>query len=141
MISVDVLDEIASGVESDILAAIDKGRRDGVMALALMTQSAAQRSILKGPKTGRLYPRGEKFHRASADGEAPANDLGFLAANIKVETTEDGGADVKSLAPYSLPLEFGTFDMAARPFLGPAGDAARRKGPETIDAYVQAALK
>ncbi|TDX61929.1 hypothetical protein EDE12_11230 [Methylosinus sp. sav-2] len=141
MIEVDILDDIAKGVENDIMAAIQKGTSDGLMALALNAQADAQRSILKGPKTGKLYKRGDTMHRASADGEAPANDLSFLVASIKAEETDANTVDLKADAPYAMALEFGTYDMAARPYLGPAGDKARRQGPEVIDAYVKAALK
>lgn len=138
MIGIDIkVEKDASGLD----AAVEKAIGQGLMALALMAQTEAQRSILKGPKTGRLYPRGKRVHQASAPGEAPANDFGFLAANIKADLTNDFTANLWSLAPYSIHLEYGTVNMAARPFLRPAGDAMREEGKEVINAYVKAALK
>jgi HK97 gp10 family phage protein len=138
MIGIDIkIEKDGSGLD----AAVEKAIGQGLMALALMAQTAAQRSILKGPKTGRLYPRGKKMHRASADGEAPANDFGFLVANIKADLTNDFTANLWSLAPYSVYLEYGTYNMAARPFLRPAGESVRARAKEIIDAYVGAALK
>jgi hypothetical protein len=139
MIGVDIkIEKDGTGLD----AAVEKAVGQGLMALALMAQSNAQRLVLKGPKTGRLYPRGKnRIHQASAPGEAPANDLGFLVANIKAEMSDKFTASLWSLAPYSIHLECGTVRMAARPFLGPAGDSVQAKAPEVMDAYVGAALK
>lgn len=120
---------------------IETGITDGLLALALMAQGEAQRSILKGPKTGRVYKRGKSTHQASAPGEAPANDLGFLANNIKAEMTEDLTASTISLAPYSIHLEYGTRKMAARPFLAPAAEKTKAKAEGVLSAYVKASTK
>jgi hypothetical protein len=138
MIGIDIkVEKDASGLD----AVVEKAIGQGLMALALMAQAEAQRSILKGPKTGRLYPRGKHVHQASAPGEAPANDFGFLVANIKADLTNDFTANLWSLAPYSIHLEYGTVNMAARPFLRPAGESVRARAGEIIDAYVGAALR
>ncbi len=140
MISIDIKDE-SKLTEAQITAKIAEGTEKALMALALMGQANAQRSILSGAKTGHIYKRGLKFHQASAPGEAPANDLGFLVANIKADMSDQFTANLRSTAPYSIHLEYGTINMAARPFLGPAGDAAKAKAKEVFDAYVGAALK
>jgi HK97 gp10 family phage protein len=114
-----------------------KGVEDGLMALALMAQGEAQKSILRGPKSGRLYKRGKKFHQASAPGQAPANDFGFLANNIKAEMTNELTASTFSLAPYSVHLEYGTRKMAARPFLRPAGEKVKAQAEGVLNAYVK----
>lgn len=70
------------------------------------------------PKTGALYKKGGKTHRASAPGEPPATDTGFLVRNVYSNIDSDGlGGSVESRAPYSSYLEFGTATMAARPFM------------------------
>ena len=117
-----------------------KGVSDGLMAIALMAQGIAQKSILKGPKSGRVYKRGKKFHQASAPGEAPANDLGFLAANINAQMTEELTASLISSAPYSIHLEYGSRRMSARPFLRPAGEAVKEQAKEILNAYIKEAI-
>jgi len=72
-------------------------------------------------KTGRSYKRGDKEHVASAPGEAPAIDMGFLVNSIATEQNEDGtGAVTYTTAEYAVPLEFGSVKMASRPFFTPA---------------------
>jgi hypothetical protein len=92
-------------------------------------EAKAKVSILAGGKSGKLYKRGKTVHQASAPGEAPANEVGTLAAGIKV-----GNGDgplwrvVQSTAVYSLALEFGSADgtIAPRPFMGPALESVRQ---------------
>ena len=134
MIKVDIHEITINPVD---LGKIREGVEDGLMALALMAQGEAQKSILRGPKTGRLYKRGKKFHQASAPGEAPANDFGFLANNIKAEMTNELTASTFSLAPYSVHLEYGTRKMAARPFLRPAGEKVKAQAKGVLNAYIK----
>lgn len=94
-----------------------------------LVRETAVTSILQGPKTGIFYSRGtSKPHRASAAGEAPANDTSYLSQRIFINMDVDGlGADVESAAEYSSFLEFGTSKMAARPFMHPAAESNRPK--------------
>lgn len=75
---------------------------------------------LSKPGTGRSYPRGRKVHIASAPGEPPAVDTGQLRASIthlvEVEFLKYVG-HVGSNLDKATHLEFGTKNMAARPFL------------------------
>lgn len=100
---------------------------------ANLVKNEAQRSILAGNKTGQTATRynPKRTHTASAPGEPPASDTGFLANNITAEVvvrplTQVYGI-VRSTAPYSAHLEFGTQKMAARPFLQPALNKNARK--------------
>lgn len=88
-----------------------------------LVRNTAVQSINQGAKSGVVYdlynPR--RTHKASAAGEPPATDTGFLASNIVLDVDADGfGASVESRADYSSFLEFGTSKMAARPFMQPA---------------------
>lgn len=80
-------------------------------------------SMARGKKTGRVYKRGAKEHRASAPGEAPAVDSGELISriifDIKDMTVEVG---IEAGAPYAVFLEGGApkGNLEARPFLTPA---------------------
>lgn len=97
---------------------------------ANLVRNTAVDSILQGAKSGVTYslynPR--RTHTASAAGEPPASDTGFLASNITTVIDGDGlGASVESRADYSTFLEFGTTKMAARPFMHPAVEENRPK--------------
>ena len=95
-----------------------------------LVRNTAVQSIKQGAKSGVTYqlynPR--RTHRASAPGQPPATDTGFLVNNIFLDIDSDGlGASVESRADYSAYLEFGTSKMAARPFLQPALEENRVK--------------
>tara|TARA_R100000951_G_scaffold96205_1_gene85419 strand:+ start:2660 stop:3085 length:426 start_codon:yes stop_codon:yes gene_type:complete len=88
-----------------------------------LVRNTAVTSVNQGVKTGgvstRYNPR--RTHTASAAGQPPATDTGFLATNIVLEIDVNQlGASVESRANYSTALEFGTSKMAARPFMQPA---------------------
>ena len=134
MIKVDIHEIKVNPVDLD---KIKKGVKDGLLALALMAQGEAQKSIRRGPKTGRVYKRGKVYHQASAPGEAPANDLGNLVNKVKAEMTEELVASTLSLAPYSIHLEYGTRKMAARPFLRPAGEKIKAQAEGVLNAYIK----
>lgn len=141
MIEIEVHEEKGRKTPKEFIEKVEKGVANGLMALALMAQGEAQKSILRGKKSGRLYKRGKRFHQASAPGEPPANDLGFLANNIKAELADKNTANLRSNAPYSIHLEYGAINMAARPFLRPAGDKIKEQAAAIMDAYVKEATK
>jgi len=95
-----------------------------------MVENTAQESIKKRG-TGRTYKRGDISHTASAAGQPPATDTGFLGQNItmKVSVKSNGTVvgQIISAAPYSKALEFGTTQIDARPFMQPALEKNRRK--------------
>ena len=101
-----------------------------IKAGALKIHTDAVKSVQRGPKTGNVYGN----HQASAAGEAPATDTGFLASNIIIITDTDGwGARIMSRAAYSWYLEFGTKQIAPRPFMHPAFE----KNRAWIDAKIK----
>tara|TARA_R100000655_G_scaffold77938_1_gene117271 strand:- start:10531 stop:10962 length:432 start_codon:yes stop_codon:yes gene_type:complete len=108
---------------------LDKNVKRNVSRLlekaTMLIESTAKESIQQGVKSGRKYTKRGVTHTASAKGEAPATDTGFLASNIgrySVKTDSKGRivATVYSSAPYSKFLEFGTRNMGERPFMLPA---------------------
>jgi len=102
--------------------------------MAAHTHETAVSNIQGGGRSGRVYRRKGKTHQASAAGEYPKSDTGTLArsttlereavANYTVGSRSMGG---KGGAPYGLWLEFGTRNMAKRPWLSRAFDATLRK--------------
>lgn len=90
-----------------------------------LVRNTAVTSINQGAKSGVTYelynPR--RTHTASAAGQPPATDTGFLVNNIVItmDLADKGlSVNVESRADYSSFLEFGTSKMAARPFMQPA---------------------
>ncbi len=90
-----------------------------------VVRNTAVQSINQGSKSGVVYelynPR--RTHRASASGEPPATDTGYLVNNIVItmDSADRGlSVNVESRAEYSSFLEFGTSKMSARPFMQPA---------------------
>lgn len=118
------------GLEETLLA-FDKYGDDGVReaskavrATVEKVRTDAVRSIQKGPKTGELYERTSSQnlspeHRASAPGEPPATDTGNLVSSSSAKSVGITGT-VTFSAEYADSLEYGTFRMAPRPYLGPA---------------------
>jgi hypothetical protein len=77
---------------------------------------------MAGPKSGRVYGS----HQASAPGEMPAVDLSNLINAVQTEmTAQTEGAVHTGDIPYAAMLEWGTTQMAARPFMTPAAEAER----------------
>ena len=91
---------------------------------SLLVEGTAKENIQRRAMTGTVYKRRGVTHQASAKGEYPATDTGFLVANIGHTTVKHEGtkyvAKVFSGAPYSKFLEFGTRKMGERPFLQPS---------------------
>jgi hypothetical protein len=104
----DVLDDTQRAAERAVIEGTQKG--------AVRILGTAQRSILRSQGGGAVRPRGDT---ASLPGDPPRNDTGTLARSGRVDP-KPNGADVVFGAAYASPLEFGTRNIAPRPFLAPA---------------------
>lgn len=118
------------------------------LALSLVSGAHAVRddivyNIQRGDKTGRIY--GD--HQASAPGEYPATDTGFLVNHIIADdSAKDLGhgllyVAVQSEAPYSEALEFGTRKMAPRSFMRPSLDSKKDDVVRDVQQALNAALR
>ena len=76
-------------------------------------RNIAVKKIQSDPKSGRTYMRYNptRQHKASAPGEAPATDTGYLVSQIKVKAVKPDEVVVDSQAPYSAYLELGTAEI------------------------------
>ena len=111
-----------------VLKNYEKSARMAVAYALQETRAIAVQGILAVNKSGTTYTRGGVSHTASAAGEYPANDTGYLASNINVQPSTTGlSGSVESGANYSAHLEFGTSKMAARPFMQPSAEQVRPK--------------
>lgn len=103
-------------------------------------------------KDGRRNPktiRSLGFHKASAPGAPPARDTGHLARSWQVGFSRRGTVErqgnvyrlvVGSNLNYAKWLEFGTKNMAERPYVRPVAEIMRRRAPLIIQAEVANAI-
>ena len=115
-----------TGISADIRKKMQQVIAYGINA----TRNTAVDNILRGAKSGETYvkynPR--RTHQASASGQFPASDTGFLANNIITRIEGNGlEGEVISQAEYSQFLEYGTSKMGARPFMQPSLEQNRPK--------------
>ena len=124
--------------------------KKAVRAAGLLVQNDMRKSILKGPKTGRVYKHGKNgTHRASAPGEAPANRSGRLASHINIEAiglkATIGIQDATNVV-YGARLEYGGRDsrgvhIEPRPYLQPALEKNKKEIEKRIRSAINAAGK
>ena len=106
-----------------------------------LIRGEAIRSIQTGAKSGKTYKKYNptRTHKASAPGEAPASDTGFLVSNIRVKDQKDF-VEVRSEASYSKFLEYGTSKMLPRPFMFPASEKSKPKIAEILFQKIKQSL-
>lgn len=110
--------------------------------LVVQTQSLAKIGIQRGPKSGRVYRRGNITHQASAPGQYPATDTGRLASSVMIDLPVPGGLTgrVGTNVQYGPMLEFGTSRMAARPWLLPSFTQAKINVEKKLKAQLEARI-
>ena len=120
---------------------LEKDMKEVLLGGGQLIRGEAVRSIQQGSKSGKTYKRYNptRTHKASAPGEAPASDTGFLVSNIRVKDQKDL-VQVRSEASYSKFLEYGTSKMLARPFLFPAFEKSKPKIAEVIFRKIKQSL-
>ena len=97
---------------------------DLITRSTLLVEGTVKQSIQSGGTgiTYQLYnPR--RQHTASAEGEPPASDTGFLVNSVSSKVKREGKSVVGQIiasAPYAGFLEFGTSNIRPRPFMQPA---------------------
>lgn len=114
-VSVQGLEELFTTLEQ-LDGASKEALIDGCFAGALVLEGAVKITIEQSSHSGRRYRRGASSHQASAPGESPAIDYGYLINSV-ASGRESNGATVYSNAEAAPHLEFGTARMAARPFM------------------------
>ena len=109
----------------------EKHLKQLVQRSTTIVEGHAKQSIMKGG-TGITYQKynPRRQHTASAKGEPPASDTGFLVNNITSSVKQQGTSVVGQIvasAPYAPYLEFGTSTIDPRPFMQPALERNRPK--------------
>ena len=104
---------------SKVFKEIDKVERERIKDAVNEIRNVAIET-LSGSRSGRQYkvPGTQKIYTASSPGQPPAVATGRLRQSVSTEITEGGkvGA-VGTNIDYGRMLEFGTKDIAARPWL------------------------
>lgn len=114
-------------------------------AIGVALRGDVVKRVQRGPASGRIYTRRGIVHQASAPGQAPMSDTGRLANSIYF--TEGFGASrglrvqVGSNLVYAKYLEYGTRNMAERPFFTPAANKVRRTFKARIEAAIARATR
>jgi hypothetical protein len=93
-----------------------------VRAIAFGTEAEIKLSF-SGPKSGRAYNRRGRIHIASAPGESPAVDTGFLSNSIQTTVKSDYEAEIVIGAEYAEILEF----EKNRPFVRKSIDSVLKR--------------
>jgi hypothetical protein len=120
----------------------DKAERNvsrAIEATALGINRDVKDLINRGTKTGRIYRRRNIEHRASAPGEAPATDTGFLLSSIYYEPQSGLLSMIGSRLAYAYYLEFGTMRIEPRPSWMPAVEANRDKFNRLLEEGIRKA--
>lgn len=100
---------------------------DQLLGTLANTTEANAKDSMSGPKSGRRYGT----HIASAPGEAPARDTGYLAASIQAVRIDYAKMWVVNAGTdYAEGLEFGTPEIKPRPFMLPAAEKAVNDMPD-----------
>ena len=120
---------------------LEKNMQEVLLGGGQLVRGEAIRSIQTGSKSGKTYKKYNptRTHKASAPGEAPASDTGFLVSNIRVKNQKDF-VEVRSEASYSKFLEYGTSKMSARPFMFPASEKSKPKIAEILFQKIKQSL-
>ena len=109
----------------------EKHLKQLVQRATTTVEGTAKESIMSGG-SGRTYQKynPRRQHTASAKGEPPATDTGFLVSNITSSVKQQGTSVIGQIvasAPYASFLEFGTSTIDPRPFMQPALEKNRPK--------------
>lgn len=136
-VKVSITNTVPEGIEK-VKQKVDVRTKEIISKMTFEVRNTAVNKIMREPKTGRVYTRGGISHQASAEGEAPASNTGFLVNNIYQKVDANGlTGTVESRASYSAFLEYGTQRMGARPFMFPSVEEVRVKFKKQFQGIVR----
>ena len=108
-----------------------------------------RRNIQTSPRGGRTYVKTHpnRTHIASAAGESPATDLGFLVRSIQTEPDMQNLRirilSLHSIAPYAKRLEYGDLSsrLAPRPFMFKGLNAKKQQAIRIVQNALNQAIR
>ena len=114
-----------------------------------LVATEVRRNIQKSPRGGKTYIKTNpnRVHKASAAGESPATDLGFLVRSIQMQPDLDNlrvqVVSLSTIAPYAKRLEFGDLSkgLQPRPFMFKGLQAKKQKAIDIVQRAVNQALR
>ena len=130
-------------------AALQRRIEANLVIAGEIVATEVRRNIQTSPRGGRTYVKTHpnRTHTASAAGESPATDLGFLVRSIQTEPDMQNLRirilSLHSIAPYAKRLEFGDLSagLAPRPFMFKGLDAKKRQAISIVKNAVNQALR
>jgi len=125
---------------------IKQAARQGLSGAAIEVQSEAQRTLNREGR-GRVYvKRGGRVHVASLPGNPPAKDTGNLGRSVQIDDRQLTQASnelrvrIGTDQPYGRWMEFGTRNIAPRPWLNRSLNQARPSALKRIDQAIRLAI-
>ncbi len=136
-------------VSIQFTAALKRRIEANLVIAGEVVATEVRRNIQTSPRGGRTYVKTHpnRTHTASAAGESPATDLGFLVRSIQTEPDMQNLRirilSLHSIAPYAKRLEFGDLSagLAPRPFMFKGLDAKKRQAISIVKNAVNQALR
>ena len=114
-----------------------------------LVATEVRRNIQKSPRGGKTYVKTNpnRVHKASAAGESPATDLGFLVRSIQMQPDLDNlrvqVVSLSTIAPYAKRLEFGDLSkgLQPRPFMFKGLQTKKQKAIDIVQRAINQALR
>ena len=130
-------------------AALKRRSEANLVIAGEVVATEVRRNIQTSPRGGRTYVKTHpnRTHTASAAGESPATDLGFLVRSIQTEPDMQNLRirilSLHSIAPYAKRLEFGDLSagLAPRPFMFKGLQAKKKQAISIVKNAVNQALR
>jgi hypothetical protein len=130
-------------------AALQRRLEANLVIAGELVATEVRRNIQKSPRGGKTYIKTNpnRVHKASAAGESPATDLGFLVRSIQMQPDLDNlrvqVVSLATIAPYAKRLEFGDLSkgLQPRPFMFKGLQAKKQKAIDIVQRAVNQALR
>ena len=130
-------------------AALQRRLEANLIIAGELVATEVRRNIQKSPRGGKTYIKTNpnRVHKASAAGESPATDLGFLVRSIQMQPDLDNlrvqVVSLSTIAPYAKRLEFGDLSkgLQPRPFMFKGLQAKKQKAIDIVQRAVNQALR
>ena len=130
-------------------AALQRRIEANLVIAGEIVATEVRRNIQTSPRGGRTYVKTHpnRTHVASAAGESPATDLGFLVRSIQVEpdlaNLRVRILSLHSIAPYAKRLEYGDLSsrLAPRPFMFKGLNAKKQQAIRIVQNAVAQATR
>lgn len=130
-------------------AALQRRLEANLVIAGELVATEVRRNIQKSPRGGKTYVKTNpnRVHKASAPGESPATDLGFLVRSIQMQPDLDNlrvqVVSLATIAPYAKRLEFGDLSrgLQPRPFMFKGLQAKKQKAIDIVQRAINQALR